>query len=176
MSNSLRALSEVDIRQLALLIESLEHSTFDFLELQVGDLKVTIGKGDRPLMVEAPAIAAHVAPAGAAPPQAAAAVGQTLATVAPAPPPAAAAIVSQDEAFEVTAPLLGVFYAQSEPGAPPFVTVGSQVNEGTTVALIEVMKTFNAVPAGMRGTVTEVCVQNAQMVEFAQVLFRIRPA
>jgi acetyl-CoA carboxylase biotin carboxyl carrier protein len=56
------------------------------------------------------------------------------------------------------------------------VTVGSQVNEDTTVALIEVMKTFNAIPAGRRGTIVEVCVQNAQMVEFAQVLFRIRPA
>jgi len=177
MSNSLGVLSEADIRQLALLIESLERSTFDFLQLEVGDLKVVIGKGDGPIRFEASAMAASSAQPGAAPAPAAAVVARTPATATPVPPPVAAETISpHDGTFEVTAPLLGVFYAQSEPGAPPFVTVGSQVNEDTTVALIEVMKTFNAVPAGMRGTIGEVCAQNAQMVEFGQVLYRIRPA
>lgn len=173
MSNSLGVLSEADIRQLALLIESLERSTFDFLQLEVGDLKVVIGKGDGPIRFEASAMAASSAQPGAAPAPAAAVVARTPATATPV---AAETISPHDGTFEVTAPLLGVFYAQSEPGAPPFVTVGSQVNEDTTVALIEVMKTFNAVPAGMRGTIGEVCAQNAQMVEFGQVLYRIRPA
>ena len=54
----------------------------------------------------------------------------------------------------------------------PFVSVGSLVTADTTVARIEVMKTFNAVPAGI---VTEVCVQDEQYVEYAQVLFRVQP-
>jgi acetyl-CoA carboxylase biotin carboxyl carrier protein len=70
---------------------------------------------------------------------------------------------------------MGMFYAQPEPGAPPFVTVGSNVREDTTVALVEVMKTFNAVTAGVRGRIVDVCVQNAELVEFGQALFRVAP-
>jgi len=169
LSNAFGSLSEADIRQLALLIESLEQSNFDYLHLQIGDLKVTIGKGS----VQLPADVAAAAPASTPNPPAAASPAKAPPLPQPGTPkPTARA----DGAVEITAPILGVFYAQSEPGAPPFVTVGSQVHEDTTVALIEVMKTFNAVPAGVRGTILEVCAENAQMVEFGQVLFRVRPA
>jgi biotin carboxyl carrier protein len=82
---------------------------------------------------------------------------------------------SHHGAIEIKSPIMGMFYAQPEPGAPSFVTVGSTVNEDTTVALVEVMKTFNAVSAGVRGKVVEICAQNAQLVEFGQVLFRVVP-
>ena len=62
MGNTLGLLNEADIRQLMMLIESLEHSTFDFLQLEMGDLKVTIGKGDAPLPADAPIGAVKVAP------------------------------------------------------------------------------------------------------------------
>ncbi|MCC6949514.1 MAG: acetyl-CoA carboxylase, biotin carboxyl carrier protein [Bradyrhizobiaceae bacterium] len=171
MSHPFSSLSEADIRQLTQLIDSLERSAFDFLQVQVGDLKVTVGKGD-PAMLAAPVATPPAAPAAAAP---------AAAPVAAASPPAAAAKPASAPAAEagtidITSPLLGVFYAQAEPGAPPFVTVGAEVREDTTVALVEVMKTFNAVPAGRRGMITEVCAQNAQLVEFGQVLFRLRPA
>jgi biotin carboxyl carrier protein len=71
--------------------------------------------------------------------------------------------------------MVGTFYAQSEPGAPPYVQLGSTVDEDTTMGLIEVMKVFNAIRAGARGTVAEILVQNAQFVEFGQPLFLIRP-
>jgi acetyl-CoA carboxylase biotin carboxyl carrier protein len=71
---------------------------------------------------------------------------------------------------------MGMFYPQPEPGSPPFVSLGSQVKEDTTVCLIEVMKTFNAMTAGVKGVITEICVQNAQLVEYGQVLFRVRPS
>jgi acetyl-CoA carboxylase biotin carboxyl carrier protein len=170
VSHTFSSLSEADIRQLIQLIESLDHSAFDFLQLQVGDLKVTIGKGD-PALLAAPAPPA--APAAAAP--AATAIGTAAPLPSAASQPARAPAVA-DGTVAITSPLLGMFYAQSEPGAPPFVAVGSEVREDTTVALVEVMKTFNAVPAGRRGTITEVCAPNAQMVEFGQVLFRLRPA
>lgn len=80
-----------------------------------------------------------------------------------------------DGAVPIVAPLLGRFFAQPEPGAPPFVSVGAEVTADTTVGLIEVMKTFNAVPAGVNGTIVETCVQDAQLVEYGQVLFRVRP-
>jgi acetyl-CoA carboxylase biotin carboxyl carrier protein len=75
----------------------------------------------------------------------------------------------------VKAPMVGTFYAQPEPGAPPYVAVGSHVDEDTTMGLVEVMKVFNAVRAGASGTVAEILVQNAQFVEFGQTLFFIKP-
>ena len=71
---------------------------------------------------------------------------------------------------------MGRFYAKPEPGAAPFVSVGAEVNPDTTVALIEVMKVFTAIRAGVHGVVTEVCVQNEQYIEYGQILFRVRPA
>jgi acetyl-CoA carboxylase biotin carboxyl carrier protein len=157
-------LSDADVEQVARLIESLDRSTFDFLELQVGDLKVTIGRGEPPAAPSPPP------PAAPAP-----------ALTSPAPLPAAQAVAPPAEAprpglVEITAPTMGIFYAQPEPGKPPFVTVGSVVEEDTTVALVEVMKTFHAVAAKVAGTVVEVCVGDAELVEFGQVLYRVEPA
>ena len=75
----------------------------------------------------------------------------------------------------MTAPLLGTFYVAPEPGAPPFTHVGAKVTEDTTVALIEVMKVFNSVRAGAKGTIVEVVAQNGQFVEYGQTLFLIKP-
>lgn len=75
----------------------------------------------------------------------------------------------------VTAPVVGVFYRAPEPGAPPFVEVGDEVGEDTTVGLVEVMKMFNSVTAGVRGVVIEVLVENEAFVEYGQSLMTIRP-
>lgn len=147
-------LSPADVEQVARLVESLDRSTFDHLELRVGDLEVVIGKG-------APPTDPASVPSGGAPP------GLAPATPAAAPP---------DGLLAITTPTMGIFYAQPEPGRPPFVTVGSVVEETTTVALVEVMKTFHAVAAGVRGTVVEVCVEDAAVVELGDVLFRVEPA
>ena len=70
--------------------------------------------------------------------------------------------------------VLGRYYAQSEPGADPFVELGDEVDKDTTVALIEVMKMFTAVPAGVDGVISEIFAQNEEIVEFGQNLFRVR--
>jgi biotin carboxyl carrier protein len=75
----------------------------------------------------------------------------------------------------IIAPLLGTFYVAPEPGAPPFVKVGQSITEDTTVGLIEVMKVFNSVRAGVKGTIVEVVAQNGQFVEFGQALFIVKP-
>ncbi|MFD2421741.1 acetyl-CoA carboxylase biotin carboxyl carrier protein [Amycolatopsis pigmentata] len=163
------ALDDTTVEQVVRLVESLDRSTFDFLEVQVGELKVTIGKGEPPAS----------APAALTVPAQAPVVATAAAVPAEAPPqqaqPAAVPSPSAPGLLEITAPTMGIFYAQPEPGKPPFVTVGAVVEETTTVALVEVMKTFHAVPAGVRGTVAEVCVSDAQLVEFGAVLFRVRP-
>lgn len=84
-------------------------------------------------------------------------------------------IVKEDGLMPVKAPLLGIFYRSPEPGAPPFVEVGTYVTEGTTVCVIELMKLFNAVKAGVKGRIAKICVENAQMVEYQQTLFLIEP-
>jgi acetyl-CoA carboxylase biotin carboxyl carrier protein len=72
--------------------------------------------------------------------------------------------------IEVCAPMLGVFYRAPQPGAPPFVQLGQSVGANDTIGLIEVMKLFNQVPAGVEGRVVEVIVEDGAFVEHGQVL------
>jgi acetyl-CoA carboxylase biotin carboxyl carrier protein len=75
----------------------------------------------------------------------------------------------------VRAPNLGTFYRAPKPGAPPYVDVGQTITADVEVCLIEVMKLFTPVKAGVAGVVREVCANDGQMVEFEQVLFLIEP-
>ena len=82
---------------------------------------------------------------------------------------------SKDGLHPIVAPMLGVFYRAPAPGATPFVDVGAKVEATTVVCLIEVMKMMNAVPAGVAGTIVEVCAANAEAVEYGATLFRVEP-
>lgn len=74
---------------------------------------------------------------------------------------------------EVTSPMVGSVFHAPSPGAAPYVEVGSRVESGTQLCIIEVMKLMNAVTAGVSGIVVEVCVENAAPVQYGDVLFRI---
>ena len=172
MTDVFRLLSDEEVRQIGRIVENLDNSTFDFLQLEFGDVKLTIGKGNAPPAAgDAPNVLS--ASPGAVPPTPLAAPAGKPAAASPTP--AATDDGAREGTVDIVAPLLGRFYAQPEPGAPPFVAVGSEVTEDTTVGLIEVMKTFNAVPAGVSGVVTEICVGDAQFVEYGQALLRVRP-
>jgi len=176
VNNAFDTLSDDEVRQIAQLVETLDHSTFDFLQLEIGDLKLTIGKGAAPPTGVATAPVAAAQPPVAAPAaHVPAAPVVTPAAPDPSPPAAKAKGPVQDGTVAIVAPIMGRFYAQPEPGAAPFVAVGAMVRKETTVALIEVMKVFNAVPAGVSGVVTEICVQDAAIIEYGQVMFRVRP-
>jgi biotin carboxyl carrier protein len=75
----------------------------------------------------------------------------------------------------VSAPLLGIFYRASAPGEKPFVEIGQKVATDDTICLIEVMKLFNSVKAGVTGTVTRILAENGKMVEHGQVLIHVKP-
>lgn len=97
-------------------------------------------------------------------------------TVAPAAPePAAQAPAAGPElkGTEVTAPMVGVFYAAPAPGDEPFVHVGSKVKAGETLCIIEAMKVLNEVTAETDGEVLEICVADGDLVEFGSCLMRI---
>jgi acetyl-CoA carboxylase biotin carboxyl carrier protein len=102
----------------------------------------------------------------------------------PPMPPAAAPAGDGTEAVrvppasalkEIKSPMVGTFYAAPEPGAEPYLKVGSRVSAGQTVCIIEAMKIMNEIEAEFGGVLREVCVEDAQPVEFGQVLFRVDP-
>ncbi len=104
----------------------------------------------------------------------------------PATAPAPAAPAGAGEAAEaggaaeahlidIESPMVGTFHAQPEPGAEPYVRVGSRIGLGQTLCIIEAMKIMNPIDAEASGVITEVLVQDAQPVEFGQVLFKVDP-
>jgi acetyl-CoA carboxylase biotin carboxyl carrier protein len=76
---------------------------------------------------------------------------------------------------DIRSPMVGTFYKSPEPGADPYVKVGSRVTSGQTVCIIEAMKIMNEIEAEIAGVVREIMVDDAQPVEFGQVLFRVDP-
>ena len=150
-------LSQDDVLQILKLVEA---SDVEYLEVQLGQMRLVASKsGVLPAQAAAPA-PAPVAPAAA---EAAPAAGAGLAGGG-----------GESGLVTVSAPVVGVFYAAPEPGAPPFVEVGSRVEAGATMGLVEVMKMFNSVTADVAGEVVEVLVGNDEFVEFGQPLFLVR--
>lgn len=116
---------------------------------------------------------ASLAPAPAPAPVAAA---PAPAPAAPAAPTQAAAAPAVTSGAVIRSPMIGTFYSSRDPETPPYVSAGSAVREDTTVCIIEAMKVFSEIPAGVVGTIAEVLVKNGQAVEFDQPLFRYNPA
>ena len=145
-------------KDVAEIMRLLESSSFDSLSLEINGVKLNLQRGS------------------------AAAVRQPL-TPPPAPQPSselqpAARRVkppSEPGLVEVASPLLGIFYRAPKPGEPPFVEVGSKVVEDTVVAIIEVMKLMNSVRAGAKGEVVEILAENGALVEYDEILLRVRP-
>ena len=92
------------------------------------------------------------------------------------PTPEASKAILPEGMTAVTAPNLGTFYSAPKPGAPPYVEVGQNVSAETEVCLIEVMKLFTPVKAGVSGVIREICVSDGQMVEYEQLLIVIEPS
>ena len=97
----------------------------------------------------------------------------TVAPAAPAPAAQTPVAAPEPKGTEVTAPMVGVFYAAPAPGDEPFVHVGSKVKAGETLCIIEAMKVLNEVTAEADGEVLEICVADGDLVEFGSCLMRI---
>ena len=155
------------------ILDLVEKSNFDYLDLEVGDLKLTVSKSGVPLAAAAAPATVSVTRAEPAAPAAPAPAPPVPAAAPPAP--ASRPVTVKEGAVPITAPMVGTFYATPEPGAPPFVKLGDHVDAEATVGLVEVMKVFNAVSSGVAGTIDEVCVESGQFVEHGQTLFLVRP-
>ena len=150
----------MDLRKLKTLIDLVAESGISELEVTEENDKVRIvNKAQTVTVASAPVVAAAPAPAPAAP------------AAAPAAP--AAAEEPAVTGTPVTSPMVGTFYRAPNPGAEPFVKVGDRVEVGQTLGIIEAMKLLNEIEAETAGVIKEICVENAQPVEFGQPLFII---
>jgi acetyl-CoA carboxylase biotin carboxyl carrier protein len=172
----LDSLSDAEIDKISRLVEVLDKSAFGFMTLELADFRLIVGVGSA---------APEVPPGGPSGPQAPA--QPAASAVAPPPAPQAVPLPAAVETkpsvpspiegtVEVTATTMGRFYSRPDPNSAPFVGVGAPVKADSTIGIIEVMKLFNGVIAGVDGTVVEICVEDAELVEYGQVLMRIRPA
>ena len=167
--------------EVAEIMRLVEQSSFDELTLEMNGIKLTLKRGaaaERSAESDVDGAGSSIAVSSIATPgrQAAPDAATALTTSAPAQSAPASPAVADRNTHEVSSPLLGTFYRAPKPGAPPFVEVGSVVEEDTVVAIIEVMKLMNTVRAGARGTVTEILARDAALVEHGETLLRIRKA
>lgn len=144
------------------LIKLLDSSHFDELHLEAEGIKLTLRRNGAPVSTSAAVVSAG--PALTSP---------SIATVAPV---AAALPTTDPTLIDIRSPLLGTFYGAPKPGAAPFVAIGTRVTANTAVGIIEVMKLMNSISAGVEGVLAEVLVRDGELVEFEQVLMRVRPA
>ena len=152
------------------ILKLIDESPMGRVSLQVGDFKLEVEKGTGTGSASAISARASRPAAAAETPQPARLESGVQAKTEPKQAPGA-----DEGLLTIKAPLLGIFYRRSQPGSPPYVEEGSPVDEDTTVALIEVMKLFNPVKAGVKGRIVRICVENNDLVEFDQVLFLVKP-
>ena len=158
------------------IIEVFNASNFDYLTLELPNLKLTVGTSPAPVPnapgTTDPGVASLPTSKADQQPPAAASQDSTGST----PQSGADEASEVDDGFvAVTAPTMGAFYSRPDPSSPPYAEVGTSVDTDDTVGLIEIMKVFNNVNAGVSGIVTEVCVADGEAVEFGQIIIRIRP-
>jgi acetyl-CoA carboxylase biotin carboxyl carrier protein len=146
------ALTHDDVRNILKLIDE---SRFESVDLEIGDLKLSVRKGSGELPAAPMAPNAEVKP-----------------VVAPPQPPRR---LDFDGQTVIPAPMVGTFYRAPSPGEPPFVEAGQKVAAGETVGLVEVMKLFNSITAPCAGTIVEFLVENGKLVEYGQPLLTIEP-
>ena len=153
----------MDIRKVKKLIELLEESGIAEIEIKEGEEAVRISRYPTGA---SPAISYQPMP-----------MAQPLASPLPAAQPqGGGAVVAEAEepaGHKVLSPMVGTYYEASTPGAAPFVAIGSQVQVGDTLCIIEAMKMMNQIEAEVAGRVTGVLVRNGEAVEFGQPLFII---
>ena len=152
----------MNLRQIRELVRLLESSSLSVLEIEENDLHVRLEKGQTAGLAQ---------PVPAALPQAVPAALPV--ETAPDPAPVADGTVDFNRLKEVKSPLVGIFYAAPSPGAEPFAGVGSRVKKGDVLCVVEAMKLMNEITADADGEVIDVCVQNGQVVEFGQILFKL---
>jgi acetyl-CoA carboxylase biotin carboxyl carrier protein len=171
-------MSEIEPKDVEALIETFDNSDWQELHLTIGGFEILLSKTPVPRTLGASPSLLAAGPAPVAAIQGTTLVAPSKHENYPAAGGGAATAVADAPPhwIAVRAPNLGTFYRAPKPGAAPYVSVGQKVDADTEVCLIEVMKLFTSVLAGVAGTVRKVLVQDAELVEYDQPLFLIEPA
>ncbi len=165
----------IDIRKLKELVRLMVENELSELDLedQQETVKIRRGRDNQTVVNHQPVIyngsdAPSCAPAPAAAP----------AAVAAAPAEASPPVAPGEDSglIAIESPMVGTFYSAPNPDSEAYVTVGSQISDDTMVCLIEAMKVFNEIKAGVSGTIEQILVKNGDAVEFGQKLFLVRPS
>jgi len=149
----------MDIRKVKKLIELLEESDINEIEIKEGEESVRISRASPAMMMAAAAPVMQAAPVAA--------------IAAVAAPVAAALSTPEISGHAVASPMVGTFYRCPSPGAPAFSEVGQTVKEGDVICIIEAMKMMNQIEADKSGTITAILVEDGEAVEFDQPLVTI---
>ena len=168
----------MDVKDLKRLLEAVKEADVGELTLETGDYKLSVKRGGEVVVAQPQSVQNAPAPQ---PAQAQPQTPQQQDAPSEAPPAPAPTESAQSEApasnlNEITAPIVGTFYAGPSPDAPDFVKVGAKVEAGAVLCIIEAMKLMNEIEAETAGTVKEILVDNEDPVEYGQVLFRIEPS
>ncbi|MCZ6850254.1 MAG: acetyl-CoA carboxylase biotin carboxyl carrier protein [Planctomycetota bacterium] len=158
----------IDIRKLKELVRLMVANDLTELDLRDSEEQVTLRRDG---LNQVP----QVVGAAGAPPASAATAGPSTPASASKPMAAPEAAAEQGLAT-IESPMVGTFYAASNPDSSPFVAVGSSVDPDTVVCMIEAMKIFNEIKAECSGTIEKVLVNNGESIEFGQALFIVRPS
>jgi acetyl-CoA carboxylase biotin carboxyl carrier protein len=145
-----------DVGKVRQLIELMQEHDLSELDLKQADNRVRIRRGGEVVAYSGPAVPAARA----------AAAGGGSAPAAPA---------EDQRMLVVKSPMVGTFYRASGPDTPPFVKVGDRIGPDKTVCIVEAMKVFNEIPAGVSGQVVAILVENGAPVEFGQPLLKVDP-
>ena len=160
-------------KELKELIEFLIEKDIAEFELERGDVKVKVKRGEHlaHARAEMPFVAVPAVsgvPIAAAPSAVSPAAGAQSAPAAPEPPP-------QENLHIVKSPIVGTFYEAPSPGAPPFVKIGDMVEVGQVLCIVEAMKLLNEIESDFAGEIVKKMASNGQPIEYGQELFSIRP-
>ena len=147
-----------DVKKVTKLIELMKEHDLSEIDLKQGDTAVRLKRGGEVVAFSGPAPAA-------------------ARTAAPAtePAPAAKESAAETRMLVIKSPMVGTFYRASGPEAAPFVKVGDRIGPEKTVCIVEAMKVFNEIPAGLSGQVVAILVENGAPVEFGQPLIKVDP-
>ncbi len=167
----------IDLEFLQSLIRAIDESGLDHLEIERGGTRVRLSKS--PPVAPASFAPAPASVAGDTTPSSGSSAATSPAESGSAEADDTMAVEGDSTAdglVDVTSPMVGTFYRGPGPDASPYTEVGSVISEGDTLCIIEAMKLMNELEAELSGKVVEICVEDAEPVEYGQVLFRVEPA
>ena len=165
----------MDLNQIKHILELVREHELSELEVEHDGLRLKIRKdvnGAHVVTLPAPATTSVVVPAGGG--AVAPAAGPVAAAAAPAAASADATAAEEIELAVVKSPIVGTFYRSAEPGAAPFVDIGTMVKKGQVLCIIEAMKLMNEIDSEYDGEVVNIYVENGQPVQYGERLFAIR--